>query len=209
MTSWESTAFRPLSLSWEGVCPWETILHHPVHQHPPGVNIYMFGIKGWVPSYMHSCWEGWFTNEISSSHAELGLSYELFYLNMWECVSVLVLQEWEFSLSLEDSSARGNCLAQGAWREWEAGRGLRQKSCWAAALLLFNQTFTACLGKGAQQSCWGFLPWREDSARWWRQFIYFFPPIEIIASSPGECGLASCTAGRSSSGLADVNKTFI
>lgn len=67
-----------------------------------------------------------FTNEISSLHAELDMSYEPFYFNTHEHVSVLVLQKWDkFSLSLGDFSGRGNCLIPGVWREWEAGKGLK------------------------------------------------------------------------------------
>lgn len=46
---------------------------------------------------------------------------------------MLVLREGEFSASLEDSSARGTCLAAAAWREREAGRG---SSCLVKRLLL-------------------------------------------------------------------------
>lgn len=80
-----------------------------------------------------------FMYEISSAHAELEWNHELLYLSMGGCPSVLVLQEREFSLSLECFLARGTCLAPGG--SWKQARGLGRRA--AELQLSVGETFTA------------------------------------------------------------------
>lgn len=91
----------------------------------------------------------------------------------------MVLQEWEFSLSLKDSSARGICGSPNAWR---TGRGLSS----AVDLQLSRSLVRHFLLDLLREPCrvLRFLPVGGGFAHVVKA-VYLFFLTEVISSSPG------------------------